>query len=122
MEQVLKLYFVERDAKPGEEPDATDLARAKDIIRELQRSVTHSITSDHDPVDRARAILEELFPNTPPEDMPRMGGGCGEGMAGEGPGEPGEQGSGSGSGSRSKVNSTSSASVSITLLLQAHAD
>ena len=101
MEQVLELYFVERDAKPGEEPDATDRAHAKDIIRELQRSVTHSITSDHDPVDRARAILEELFPNTPPEDMPRMGGGCGEGMAGEGPGEPGEQGSGSGSGSGS---------------------
>lgn len=98
MDQVLKLYFVERDAKPGEEPDATDRAH---IIRELQRSVTHSITSDHDPVDRARAILEELFPNTPPEDMPRMGGGCGEGMAGEGPGEPGEQGSGSGSGSGS---------------------
>ena len=93
MEQVLKLYFVERDAKPGEEPEAAAKAakkRAQDIIRELQRSVTDSITSDHDPVDRARAILEELFPNTPPEGMPRMGGGCGEGMAGEGPGEPGE--------------------------------
>jgi len=85
-----------QEKAPANDPWTTPLTETVKVIGLLHDmcSVDETHDADSTMLDLARDVMTILFPETPPEEMPSAGGGCGAAAPGEdaGQAEPGEQG------------------------------
>lgn len=95
LHEVILNHLNTQDVDPSD-PWTTPLTETVKVIGLLHDMCAVDETHDADStmLDLAREVMRTLFPETPPEEMPSAGGGCGAGAPGEDAGgaEPGEQG------------------------------